>query len=95
MAKEHIRKKTKRSKVGSKTAEHAHEHEHWSFPPAFPGRAGEHGLPEHAPENPGDISLESICGGLDDSQPVEQYDGTLGVTTAFVAEHQAAVGQLQ
>ncbi len=39
--------------------------------------------------------LESICGATDDSQPVEQYDGTLGVTTTFVAVHQRAVGQLQ
>ena len=31
----------------------------------------------------------------DDSQPVEQYDGTLGVTTAFVAAHQAAACQVQ
>ena len=31
--------------------------------------------------------LESICGATDDSQAVEQYDGTLGVTTAFVAAH--------
>ncbi len=39
--------------------------------------------------------LETICGATDDSQPVEQYDGTLGVTAAFVAEHQGPVGQLQ
>ena len=39
--------------------------------------------------------LESVCGATDDSQPVEQYDGTLGVTTGFVAAHQGAVGQLQ
>jgi len=39
--------------------------------------------------------LESICGVTDDSQPVEQYDGTLGVTVAFVAAHQAAVCQVQ
>ena len=39
--------------------------------------------------------LESICGATDDSQPVEQYDGTLGVTTAFVASHERPVGQLQ
>jgi V8-like Glu-specific endopeptidase len=42
----------------------------------------------------GDL-LETICGTTDDSQPVEQYDGTLGVTTAFVNAHQAPVGQLQ
>lgn len=39
--------------------------------------------------------LESICGATDDSQPVEQYGGTLGVTTTFVAAHQSPVGQLQ
>lgn len=39
--------------------------------------------------------LESICGARDDSQPVEQYNGTLGVTTAFVAAHQSAACQVQ
>ena len=39
--------------------------------------------------------LESQCGATDDSQAVEQYNGTLGVTTAFVNAHQAPVGQLQ
>ncbi len=38
---------------------------------------------------------ETICGATDDSQPVEQYDGTLGVTQGFVAVHQAPVGQIQ
>lgn len=40
-------------------------------------------------------ALETICGAIDDSQPVEQYNGTLGVTQAFVNAHQAPVGQLQ
>lgn len=39
--------------------------------------------------------LETICGATDDSQPVEQYDGTLGVTTGFVAAHQRSVVQVQ
>ncbi len=39
--------------------------------------------------------IETICGATDDSQPVEQYDGTLGVTRAFVNRHQRPVGQLQ
>jgi V8-like Glu-specific endopeptidase len=39
--------------------------------------------------------LETICGATDDSQAVEQYDGTLGVTTGFVAAHQSAVAQVQ
>jgi V8-like Glu-specific endopeptidase len=39
--------------------------------------------------------LETICGVTDDSQPVEQYDGTLGVSQAFVAAHQRAACQVQ
>lgn len=39
--------------------------------------------------------IETICGETDDSQNVEQYDGTLGVTTEFVDTHQSPVGQLQ
>jgi V8-like Glu-specific endopeptidase len=39
--------------------------------------------------------VESICGAVDDSQAIEQYDGTLGVTAAFTAQHQSAVGQIQ
>lgn len=39
--------------------------------------------------------IESICGAVDDSQAVEQYNGTLGVTAAFVAANQSAVGQIQ
>ena len=39
--------------------------------------------------------LESICGVTDDSQAVEQYDGTLGVTVAFVGAHQRQAAQVQ
>lgn len=39
--------------------------------------------------------LETICGTTDDSQPVEQYNGTLGVTKAFVNSHQSCVAQVQ
>lgn len=39
--------------------------------------------------------VESQCGATDDSQPVEQYDGSLGVSQDFVAARQARVGQLQ
>ncbi|MDN5871437.1 MAG: RICIN domain-containing protein [Nitrococcus sp.] len=39
--------------------------------------------------------IESQCGTTDDSQPVEQYDGSLGVSTAFVNAHEQPVGQLQ
>jgi len=34
---------------------------------------------------------ESICGVTDDSQDVEMYDGSLGVTQAFVTTHQRPV----
>ena len=39
--------------------------------------------------------LESQCGASDDSQPVEQYDGSLGVSVGFVNTHQSKIGQLQ
>ena len=39
--------------------------------------------------------LESQCGSADDSQPVEMYDGSLGVSKQFVKKNQAPVGQLQ
>lgn len=39
--------------------------------------------------------IETICGATDDSQPVEQYNGALGVTQAFVNQRQAPVGQIQ
>ena len=39
--------------------------------------------------------IESQCGATDDSQAVEQYNGTLGVSAAFVAAHERPVGQLQ
>jgi V8-like Glu-specific endopeptidase len=51
--------------------------------------AGEIVVPDYGP------ILESICGGVDDSQPVEQYDGSLGVTKAFVGARQRMIGQLQ
>lgn len=78
--------------------EHHLEYEEWEFVPAFPHHPGEHGLPEdpeELEEHAADIKIEAICGGIDESQPVEQYDGTLGVTTAFVDEHQGPVGQVQ
>jgi V8-like Glu-specific endopeptidase len=55
-------------------------------------------LPESALEGTGpDYSdmFESICGVADDSQQVELYDGTLGVTAAFVDGHQLPVAQVQ
>ncbi len=39
--------------------------------------------------------IESTCGGVDDAQDVEFYDGTLGVTIEFVHKHSPSVGQLQ
>ncbi len=39
--------------------------------------------------------LETICGVADDSQPVEQYNGMLGVPIAFVNAHQSAACQVQ
>jgi V8-like Glu-specific endopeptidase len=67
------------------------------FPPRLEEIAG---LARAAVERPEESEtyariLESICGTTDDSQPVEQYDGTLGVTVAFVNGHQAPVGQVQ
>lgn len=38
---------------------------------------------------------ESICGREDDSQPVEFYDGALGVSKEFVTKFSRSVGQLQ
>ena len=52
-------------------------------------------LSEEAGGDPYPMILETICGATDDSQPVEQYDGTLGVTVAFVSNHERAVAQVQ
>lgn len=41
------------------------------------------------------IAFESICGLKDDSQDVELYDGTLGVSKDFVKKYSPPVGQLQ
>ena len=64
----------------------------------FPPRLDRLELPEAKSAGTGpeyeDI-LESICGVADDSQAVEQYNGTLGVTEAFVDAHQKPVAQVQ
>jgi V8-like Glu-specific endopeptidase len=39
--------------------------------------------------------IDSICGAADESQEVEQYDGSLGVSKEFVSMHQKKVGQVQ
>lgn len=85
--------KTKISKVWHKSAEHFQEHQFWSFPPNYPGRPGERGLP--LAFDAVLVSVRSICGGIDDSQAVELYDGTLGVSPDFVRRHEPPVGQLQ
>lgn len=41
------------------------------------------------------VATESICGNRDDSQDVELYDGSLGVTREFVAQHERPVGNLR
>ncbi len=75
--------------AAQKALDRAHEHEHWGFPPIFPPY----------PQPPESMAMaeivESQCGTTDESQPVEQYDGSLEVTIAFVNAHQAPVGQLQ
>jgi hypothetical protein len=43
----------------------------------------------------GQIAFESVCGAKDDSQHIEFYDGTLGVTRDFVEHFSPPVGQLQ
>lgn len=50
---------------------------------------------DEAPEHRYDLILESICRVVDDSQDVELYDGTLGVSTGFVGGRERPVGQLQ
>lgn len=44
---------------------------------------------------PAGIIAESLCGVTDELQDVELYNGTLGVTKAYVDEHQATTVQLQ
>jgi V8-like Glu-specific endopeptidase len=59
------------------------------------GRGLEALTDEGVQDDPYAFLIESICGSTDDSQPVEQYDGTLGVTAGFVAAHQQPVVQVQ
>jgi trypsin-like peptidase len=44
---------------------------------------------------PPGISVESICGLTNDLQDVETYNGTLGVTQAYVRDHEPSTVQLQ
>lgn len=71
------------------------EYLNWTFPVEPPLQAGEHGLPKKHYDHPHETDFESICNGMDDSQDVELYDGTLGVTIPFVQTHERPVGQLQ
>ena len=65
------------------------------FLPRFVDPAGTRGIPAQRDTEFVEVPIESICGGIDNSQPVEQYDGTLGVTADFVNQHQGAVGNIQ
>lgn len=68
------------------------------YPPRFEDLKNLEGLDLHLESAEGpdyERILESICGVADDSQPVEQYNGALGVTTQFVLDHQAPVAQVQ
>ncbi len=84
--------KKKQSKVHQKTQEHSQEHLHWDYDPTYvsdpadlPRKRGIAGL----------VDFKSICGGADESQPVELYDGTLGVPVDFVRQFERPVGQIQ
>jgi V8-like Glu-specific endopeptidase len=73
--------------------DHGPGYEGWDFLPAFIHPVGSHGVPlDHEAAG---TPIESICGATNDSQAVEQYDGTLGVTQQFVQDHEKPVGQLQ
>jgi len=68
------------------------EHQHWDVGPIYVSK------PEDLPGvrgMEGEVDVRSICGGIDESQPVEQYDSSLGVSREFVDTHQGPVGQIQ
>jgi len=68
------------------------------FLPVFPPRRENYGDFLEAGIEPEEVDYqtlrETICGATDDSQAVEQYDGTLGVTTNFVNAQQRPVGNI-
>jgi len=64
------------------------------FPPRLDKLAEAEGMALEGPGPDYSAILETICGATDDSQAVEQYDGTLGVTRAFVSDHEDAVAQV-
>ena len=85
------------AKTSSSTAESADNNDAGLFPP-LPSASSEFLEAFSEGDTPtGEYSdfLETICGATDDSQPVEQYNGTLGVTKAFVNSHQGSVAQVQ
>jgi V8-like Glu-specific endopeptidase len=90
------------------SSEHDHEHgngtDAWDFPPIYPypvedppmEELPDEGLPEDPTDHEGFMDwVESRCGPTNDKQPVEQYDGTLGVSRAFVDTHESPVGVMQ
>jgi V8-like Glu-specific endopeptidase len=86
------------AKTSSSKAETADNNDSALFPPhpdLSPGFL--EAFSEDDPGKTGEYSdfLETICGATDDSQPVEQYNGALGVTKAFVNSHQSCVAQVQ
>jgi V8-like Glu-specific endopeptidase len=86
--------------MSEETENRAEEHLNLNFDPHFPPDLNKiewlsKAMLEHPKADRYRMYLEDICGVTDDSQPVEQYDGTLGVNVAFVNEHQGPVGQLQ
>jgi V8-like Glu-specific endopeptidase len=68
------------------------------FPGEYPPMTGflfeKYGIRDEFEDDESLATTESECGGIPDSQHVEQYDGTLGVTEAFVDDHQAPVGNI-
>lgn len=89
-------KKKKQSKSKKDENEQVREKSNVLFPPLPDDDPGvEEFLGESMKEKKYSEYLESQCGATDDSQAVELYDGTLGVSAAFVDNHQSAVGQLQ
>ncbi|OYR40676.1 serine protease [Halorubrum sp. Hd13] len=90
-------------------SDHDHEHDNdgtgrWDFPPLYPspveeppvGEIPDEGLPEDPTDHEAFMDwVESQCDTTNDKQPVEQYDGTLGVSKSFVDNHESPVGLIQ
>src|SRR5215217_2858789 len=69
-----------------------------SFLPLFPPHPEDFEEFLEGPTAPDEVDYEALyesqCGAADDSQAVEQYDGTLEVTTDFVSVQQRPVGNI-